>query len=91
MFLAKVGILPSFRGQGLGQMIFTKCEAEAQWSNLKKVFVWLPDLHCNPGDPDDVSVFVNKCGYRATGQCREAPYKMYGKPFELYRFEKELL
>jgi GNAT superfamily N-acetyltransferase len=90
LMIAKLGILPGFRRQGLGEMLLTKAEGEASFNGLGRVYLWVPHHNCHPGDSDDVSVFLNHCGYLATGECMEGPYIMYGDKFDLYKFKKEL-
>jgi GNAT superfamily N-acetyltransferase len=86
--LIKLGVLPAARRQGLGNLLLAKCEGEASWAKKNQIITWVPDLHCKPGDPDDVSTFLHKTGFMATGKTGKMSYRMYGEYRDHYQFYK---
>lgn len=90
ILLLRAGVLPKYRFNGLGRKLIEKCCIEARKAGKKRVRIVIPDIHCRPGDPDDVSQFLNKTGFNTTGEIKPCHKKMYGDWVDGYVFQKEI-
>ena len=88
--LLRLGVLPDFRLHGLGRLLVHACAQHSYEMRCDKVKIVVPDLNCSPGDPDDVSAFLNKLEFTATGEIIPEWGEMYGEPIEGYAFERQL-
>lgn len=93
--LHRVGVLPKFRRNGLGTVLVAACVRHCFETNktgkedlIKTARVVVPDIHCSPGDPDDVSAFLSSCDFKPTGKIIPEFKTMYGQPVDGYVFER---
>jgi len=85
--LIKLGILPSFRRNGLGQLLMESFVSTCIRENMKTATITVPEINCCPGEPDDCSVFLNKMGFTTTGVIVPNFAYMYGEQVEGFQFE----
>jgi GNAT superfamily N-acetyltransferase len=88
--LERLGVLPNFRLNGLGRRLALRCLQEGYDQFCEEVRTIVPSVHCRPGEPDDVSVFLNKCGFKPNGQIVHDMRKMYGKTVDGYIFVRQI-
>lgn len=86
--LDRLGVLPEYRLSGLGKLFILACMEFANKEMCDTIKITVPDLHCQPEDPDDVSVFLNRMGFKTTGKCIDDWKIMYGEMREGYEFTK---
>lgn len=86
-YVVRLGVAPAYRRRNVGMLLRDTVLIDARKKSLDVVRMTVPDLHCNPGDPDDVSVWLNRMGFRATGEIKERFMVMYGDWREGYIFE----
>lgn len=86
--ILRLGVLPNYRRQGYGRMLMDEAIRHCGMMHCDNMKITVPAIHCMPGDPDDVSQFLNRCGYRPTGQVVEDFQKMFGDWIEGYVFER---
>lgn len=90
--ILRFGVLPKYRNKGYGTVLmnYVKVFCQGHVSQPDKIQIIVPHLSCIPGDPENVFHFLNKCGFRATGQVEKDYAYMYGELVEGYYFESEL-
>jgi len=86
--LHRVGVLPKFRRNGLGTVLVAACVRHCFENDIAKVRVIVPDIHCCPGEVDDVSGFLNACDFKTTGEIISEFKTMYGDLVDGYVFER---
>jgi len=86
--LHRLGVLPQFRRKGLGTLLLAACNSHCRENQCDVLRTIVPSLHCQPGDPDDVSVFLTRTGFRATGKVLHSYRIMYGDEVDGYEFER---
>lgn len=89
--LLRIGVLPPFRRKKLGSTLFMAVIKDAQRNQLDKIRCVVPDIHCVPNDPDNVSGFLLANGLSATGEIVYDAFQMYGSNFDGYVFERGVL
>lgn len=87
MRLHRLGILRQFRGLGAAKLLMRKAEEFRAATKSAALEVTVPEIHCAPGDPDDVSVFLKWQGFKATGVKTDF-YSMYGRKYDGFVFER---
>lgn len=88
--LLRIGVLPKFRRNGLGRLLVKSCIHDASRAKCERINVIVPDLHCDPGHPDDVSVFLGRVGFITTGKVIHSWRTMYGGWVDGYEFERKI-
>jgi len=88
--ILRLAVLETHRTIGLGRLLVAACHRGSALSGMDKMRLTVPDIHCCPGDPDDVSVFLSKTGFAATGEIVRDFKEMYGDPVDGYVFEREV-
>lgn len=88
--IIRLGILPKSRFCGLGTLLIKRIIAHSQTEKKDRLRIVIPDLHCQPGDPDDVSGFLSKVGFHTTGEVIQDHSRMYGDWREGYVFERNI-
>lgn len=79
-----------YRRQGLGTLLYQAVVSDAKKRGAVGIRTTIPDIHCQPGDPDDSSVFANKVGLKATGEIKKEYMTMYGRAVDGYVFEAKV-
>lgn len=88
--LIRLAILKQYRMKGLAKILMRKCEMESCKSGMGSIRTIISDIHCCPGDPDDVSDFLMKIGFHTTGEIVRDFRKMYGNMVDGYVFERKV-
>jgi len=88
--ILRMGVHEQFRGLGVGRRLLMEGYKLAHDLLCKKMTIIVPDIHCMPGDPDDVSVILNKQGFFAGPPIYADHFLMYGGKVDGYKFTKEL-
>ena len=88
--LLRLGVLPDFRGRGIGRVLVHKCAQHSHENQCEKIKIVVPHVNCCPGDPDDVSTFLGKVEFHATGEIIHNWRVMYGDDIDGYIFERSL-
>lgn len=83
------GSLARFRGNGVGKALLEKVEDLARNLHIKWVSAVIPEIHCLPDDPDDVSLWLRFQGFRAKRIVKDG-FVMYGDKHDGFVFEKEV-
>jgi L-amino acid N-acyltransferase YncA len=89
-FLYKLGVKKDKRRNGLGTLMLDTCISEAVKAQAEVVRTIVPEIHCDPGDPDDVSIFLKKSEFVATGEIVENYVQMFGQLVDGFVFEKDI-
>ena len=84
----RVGVLPLLRRRKLGTALISTIVKDAKINHMDKIKCIVPDIHCTPNDPDDVSEFLLHNGFSATGEIVYGIFGMYGSNVDGYTFEK---
>ena len=89
--IIRLGVLPRARFKGLGTTLINDCIAQCQTQKTDRLRIVIPDIHCHPGDPDDVSGFLSKTGFHPTGEVISEHARMYGDWRDGYVFERNIV
>lgn len=89
--IIRLGVIPRYRFQGVGTLLVDACVKHCNTEKKDRIRIVIPDIHCMPGDSDDVSVFLSKVGFGPTGEVVSDYCKMYGDWRDGYVFERKLL
>ena len=87
VILQRLGVHHEYRRFGLGRLMMGACEKFRYDNFCVEIVTTVPDVHCCPGDGDDVSVFLNKMGFEASGEIAKKWYHMYGETRDGYIFK----
>lgn len=87
--ITKLGILPEYRRQGHGSTLIESIEGGARRLKADRISILIPEIHCFPGDPDDVSLFLKYNGYYPSGVIKYNCQVMYGHQVDGFYFVKE--
>ena len=74
----------------MSQILLQSCYLGSKQKGIDTVQVVAPDIHCCPGDPDDISAFLLKSGFKPTGKILPEYKEMYGEPVDGYVFERKI-
>lgn len=83
----RLGVIRQYRGHGAAKMLLTKAEELRRATKSKALEVIVPEIHCLPGDPDDISLFLKFQGFKATGIKLDF-FTMYGRKYDGFIFER---
>jgi len=86
----KLGVHPKYRRKGLGRLLVAACYRHVKDRGCDTISLVIPHIHCCPGDEDDVSVFLNKTGFTATGKVLTDFRIMYGSKVDGYIFARKI-
>jgi GNAT superfamily N-acetyltransferase len=89
--IIRLGVKPGWRRKGLGSVLLGKIIHHSQIEKADKLQVIIPDIHCIKGDPDNVSGFLAKTNFTATGEVIEGYRYMYGEWRDGYVFERNIV
>jgi len=85
----RLAVSALFRGKGIATELLAKAESLARDLHIDKLSATVPEIHCLPGDPDDISLWLKFKGFRAVG-IRRGFYHMYGDYLDGFVFEREV-
>ena len=90
IILNRLGVLPDSRKQGIGTELLRHVIRYAGARQAQKITLRVPEIHCFPGHPDDVSAWLLTRGFRAEPPVvREYAY-MYGQWVDGFCFVKPI-
>jgi GNAT superfamily N-acetyltransferase len=89
LLIMRLCVRPNFRHHGVGTALVDKMVGLAQDLHVTTLSITIPEIHCLPGDPDDVSLWLKWKGFRATKVLRDI-YYMYGDKIDGFRFERKI-
>ncbi len=89
--IIRIGVLPKHRRIGIGTLLIHKCVSHSMIDQKEHVVIVVPDIHCSPGDPDDVSAFLKSVKFTTTGKIVSEYCRMYGEWRDGYVFERNIL
>jgi len=87
--ILRMGTVQKARGSGVAKAIMRELNALANSLRSDTLTVLVPEIHCLPGHPDDVSALLNKAGFQATEIIKDN-FLMYGEQVDGFKFVKEL-
>jgi len=85
----KLCIVPAFRRRGFGTKLLTSLESHAAKDRNEVLRIIVPDVHCDPRDPHDVSGFLNRGGFTPNGIVPDWEF-MFGRMADGYIWEKKI-
>ena len=85
--IVRMGVRKRYRGLGAGKKLLQKAEEMQVVTMAHKLEAEVPEIHCLPGDPDDVSMWLKFQGFRAT-RVRADAFPMYGNLYDGILFER---
>jgi len=86
----RLGIVPKYRGMGGGKRLLKRVDELAHDTSYTHLQAVIPDIHCIPNDPDNVSLWLKFQGFKATKVLSNYFY-MYGDYRDGYLFERKVL
>jgi predicted GNAT family acetyltransferase len=91
MMIERLGVRETFRRHGLGRMLVDEANLAARHMKVDVMRIVIPEIQCKPGDPDDVSAFLNATSFHPTGKIVPAFAFMYGDDVDGYVWERKVL
>jgi GNAT superfamily N-acetyltransferase len=85
----KLCVRPGFRNLGFAHKLLAHCHEEARRSRVKFLTMEIPSYLCCPNEDGDISLWLNKLGFRAT-MVLDRQVKLYGEEHDLYLFVFEV-
>lgn len=84
--LLRLGVRPDNRKKGVGAALLERVVKYARSSGAKRVSLLVPEIHCFPGHPDDVSQWLLNRKFRSGGSIVREHAFMYGQWVDGFRF-----
>lgn len=85
LHIHKLCIRKEFRGNKLGQSLLAHVHEEARKKGTPYMSTAIPEYLCIPDEPDDVSEWLNKLGFKAV-LVLPAKVRLYGREYDQYLF-----
>lgn len=90
MTIHRLGVVPNFRGRGVGGLLLHRLEYKAVVQHMKSIEIPLPETSCQGhDDPYDVTGWLQKRGYRCV-RTQENLFLAYGRHVDGYIFGKSI-
>lgn len=86
--LERIGVLPDSRKQGIGTELLRYVLRCVRNRGAPKLSLMVPEIHCCPGHPDDVSAWLLARGFRAEPPITPKYAYMYGQWVDGFCFVK---
>ena len=83
----RLGVLRKFNGRGAGKALLARADEFRAAIKAPVLDTVVPEIHCLPGDPDDVSVWLKFQGFKAT-KVKKDYFDMYGRKYDGFVFER---
>ncbi|OGN96977.1 MAG: hypothetical protein A2Z77_00575 [Chloroflexi bacterium RBG_13_51_36] len=83
----RLGVLKKFRGIGVAKRLLHKAEDMRRDTGADALTIMVPEIHCLPGDPDDVSGYLKSQGFLAYATQLDA-FRMYGRKYDGIIFKR---
>lgn len=77
--ILRLGVKPEFRRSGIARQLIRNCMTYARECNAFEIRMLLPESRLCPGEPDDLSVWLRKTGFRATLPLHKDAFTFYGR------------
>lgn len=90
VILNRLGVRPDARKQGIGTELLRHVIRYARARLAQKITLMVPELHCFPGHPDDVSAWLLTRGFRAEPPIVHKYAYMYGQWVDGFCFVKPI-
>lgn len=68
--LFKVAVKQSFRNRKVGRLLIAETIAFAKHARLRDIESVVPETLCRPGEPQDITGWLSKVGFKGTGVIR---------------------
>lgn len=81
----KLAVRPNFRGRKVSLQLFEDVMHCARYSGATHIETIVPENLCLPGNPQDISGWLTRVGFRATG-VKRGHFQLYGQPEDGYEF-----
>ena len=88
--ILRFGVIPKYRRMKVASMIMSNLNNLANSLKADRMSVVVPEIHCLPGHPDDVSSVLGRAGFLATEVIKDR-FLMYGGQVDGFKFVKELI
>jgi ribosomal protein S18 acetylase RimI-like enzyme len=89
LMILRLCVRPNYRHHGVGTKLMDKMASLARDLHVSTMSIIIPEIHCLPGDPDDVSLWLKWRGFRATKILKDGFY-MYGDKIDGFKFERKV-
>ena len=86
----RIAVLPRHRRKGIGSKLLLAGRDYGITANVYEMFVWVPEILCNPGDSDDQSAWLLASGFMATIPLKPAMFTMYGQKVSGIKFTRKI-
>jgi len=84
--ILKLATKLTYRCRGIGSLLLHEVETGAEENKLLEMVVIVPEIKCCPGQPDDVSQWLLKRGYKAVKPVLTNHFHMYGSHCDGFKF-----
>jgi len=81
----KICVQKGFRYRGIGSSLMAKARKETYRLKCKTMSISVPEYQCISDDPDNVSQWLHKLGFKADSVL-PVPLHLYGKNYDQYLF-----
>jgi GNAT superfamily N-acetyltransferase len=78
--IEKVAVKAPFRHQGIGRRLIHNCAMFAREIGAIELLMLVPEGRLRPGEPDDISGWLTKLGFRAEVPLLRDYFTFYGQP-----------
>jgi ribosomal protein S18 acetylase RimI-like enzyme len=77
--VVKVGVKPPYRNNGIGRHLLQNCILHARDIMATRLFTIVPESAIAPGQPQDLSTWLSKLGFRAEKPLLRNHFYSYGQ------------
>lgn len=88
--IVRLGVLPKRRGEGAGKELLRAGSDFCLTYNLHEMSVLVPEIKCNPGQPDDVSRWLRYQDFLAVLPIKKDEFEMYGSKVDGIKFVRKI-
>ncbi|KPK52836.1 MAG: hypothetical protein AMS22_08425 [Thiotrichales bacterium SG8_50] len=89
--LHRLAVKPSERNRGAGTSLMQYICDYARRNYYPRVEVTVPEINCLPGDPDDVSAWLLKQGFKAELPILREHVRRYGRLVDCFVFARSMV
>ena len=89
--IVRLGVIPRYRRQGLATLLLEAVENTGRRMRADSLTMNTVEIHCCPGDPDDVSVFMNNINFKTSGVIIRDFSRMYGEMRDAYQWVRRIM
>lgn len=84
--ILRLAVKPQNRGRGIGTMLLDRVFSAARVKRFREISTVVPEIHCLPGHPDDVSQWLLAYGFLARPPIIKEYAQMYGELVDGFQF-----